>query len=203
MALASVLLTLAALQDPQAPSGYYECEFKREGPSGTLSVAQTLMTHGEPAPRLTWWVPPRWPRGIFFAIGWRGDRPAEALATGDVHTFFFIFGQRRRFRIVIQRIGPDGAAENRFVGSLAVAGQAPSVHIAWPSFRDMARGAAALELVAMREDGRIESAVRIAARDIERVETMVAEAQAPFEAIAAERRTRCIFNDTRHMTITG
>lgn len=203
MALASVLLTLAALQDPQAPNGYYECELRREGPSGTIFVAQTLVTHGEPSPRLTYWVPPRWPRGIFFAISWHGDRPAEVFATGDVETFFFIFGERRRMRLLIRRIGLDGARENRFIGALERPGGAPSAHIAWPAFRDMARGAAALELVAMREDGRIESAIEVAARDIEQVETMAAEAQAPFEAIAAERQSRCLFHDNRYMTVTG
>jgi hypothetical protein len=203
MALASVLLTLAALQDPQAPHGYYMCELKREGPSGTIFVAQTLMTHGEPSPRLTWWVPPRWPRGVFFAIGWRGDRPAEVMEAGDVETFFFLFGERPRMRIVIRRIGPDGARENRFIGALTAAWGAPSAHIAWPAFRDMARGAAALELVATSEDGRIESAVEIAARDIGQVETMVAEAQPAFDAIVAERQSRCPFQDNRHITVTG
>ena len=203
MALASVLLTLAALQDPQAPHGYYECEFRREGPSGTIFVAQTLMTHGEPSPRLSYWVPPRWPAGVFFAISWHGDRPAEAMSAGDVHTFFFIFGERRRLRLVIRRIGADGARENRYIGALGMTRSAPSAHIAWPAFREMARGAAALELVPMREDRRILSAVQVAARDIEQAETMVAEAQPAFDAIAAERQNRCLFHDNRYATITG
>lgn len=191
MALASALLTLAALQAPQAADGYHMCELKRDGPSGTVTVAQSIVTRGAPSERLTWWVPPRWPGGIFFAISWHGDRPAQAMAAGDVHFFFFIFGQRPRMRIVIRRIGEDGARENRFIGTLERAGGAPSTHIAWPAFRDMARGAAALELVAMRDDGRILNAVEVAARDIEQVETMVAEAQPAFDAIVAERQSRC------------
>jgi hypothetical protein len=189
-----ILLALAALQAP-APveAGYHMCAFKRDGPFGSISVTQTIPTDGQPSERDTWWTPPNWPRGIFFAAGWKGEGPNERIASGNVRTFFFFFGQRRPMRIVIRRIGFDGASLNVFTGPLSPAGQAPAANMPWPAFRTLARGSAALELVAMREDGKVRWRVPIAVDSIDQVESEIAEAQSGFDALLADRHNRCDF----------
>lgn len=191
------LLALAALQaetpSEAAEPHFYMCELNRAAGGGMLTVSQSLPTAATPSARKTWWKPGDWQRGGFFAITWEGDRPGDALTSGDVHTFFFVWERRHRVRILVRSIGADGTARDALAGPFSVPDQAPTVHIAWPLFRRAAAGAAALEIAAVREDGRVVASRRVQAADITGLEAAVIGAQPAFDAMLADRNRRCAY----------
>jgi hypothetical protein len=191
-AFAMLASAALAIPPPLDRPGWYDCTVERRDAAGTIFVTQSIPPEGSAGPRRTSWHPAIRDEGVNLWADWEGPAPVR-MASGRVHVLLFTTPAR----VEMRRIGPRGGRETRFAGLFPLPDRIAGAGIDWGPFLAMARGAAALEIAAVDSNRHVVRSVRLRARDLERVASLVAAIQPEFDAIAADYRNRCVLRGPR------